>query len=73
MHTFVVCACKFQDFAQSQKIFARSHDREIVTFRNSVLSSRPGWEPALSSGGACAELQHGVGGAGREGDHCCGR
>ena len=24
-----------------------------------LLSSRPGWEPALSSGGAGAELQHG--------------
>ena len=35
-----------------------------------LLSSRPGWEPALSSGGAGAELQHGDGGAGREGDYC---
>ena len=24
-----------------------------------LLSARPGWEPALSSGGAGAELQHG--------------
>ena len=36
MHKFLVCACKSQDFAQSQKIFARSHDRETVTFRNSA-------------------------------------
>ena len=36
MHKFLVCACKSQDFAQSQKFFARSHDRETVTFRNSV-------------------------------------
>ena len=34
-HKFLVCACKFQDFAQSQKNFARSHDRETVTFRKS--------------------------------------
>ena len=26
MNHFVVCACKFQDFAQSQKNFARSHN-----------------------------------------------
>ena len=36
MHKLLVCACKFQDFAQSQNIFARSHDRETVTFRNSA-------------------------------------
>ena len=35
MHNFVVCACKSQDFAQSQKYFALSHDRETVTFKNS--------------------------------------
>ena len=35
-----------------------------------TLISRPGCEPALSSGGAGAELQHGDGGAGREGDSC---
>ena len=40
MHTFLVCACQSQDFAQSQKVFARSHDRETVTFRNSVLTIR---------------------------------
>ena len=34
----LVYACKSQDFAQSQKIFARSHDRETVTFRNSASS-----------------------------------
>ena len=32
-----VCACKCQDFAQSQKLFAWSHDRETVTFRNSAV------------------------------------
>ena len=37
MHKFLVCTCKFQDFAQSQQIFALSHDRETVTFRNSVF------------------------------------
>ena len=35
MHKLLVCACESQDFAQSQKKFARSHDRETVTFRNS--------------------------------------
>ena len=34
MHKLLVCACKSQDFAQSQKKFVRSHDRETVTFRN---------------------------------------
>ena len=41
MHKFLVCACKYQDFAQSQKFFARSHDRETATFRNSALN--PSW------------------------------
>ena len=36
MHNLLVCACKFQDFAQSLKKIAQSHDRETVTFRNSV-------------------------------------
>ena len=35
MHNFSVCAYKSQDFAQSEKNFAPSHDRETVTFRNS--------------------------------------
>ena len=35
LHKFLVCAYKSQDFVQSQKNFARSHDRETVTFRNS--------------------------------------
>ena len=35
LHKLLVCACKYQDFAQSQKKIARSHDRETVTFRNS--------------------------------------
>ena len=34
MHRFFVYACKSQDLAQNQKMFARSHDRETVTFRN---------------------------------------
>ena len=38
-HTFLVFACISQDFAQIQKKFARSHDRETVTFRNSVKKS----------------------------------
>ena len=33
----LVWACKSQDLAQSQKICARSHDPETVTFRNSGL------------------------------------
>ena len=36
MHQFLLRAYNSQDFAQSQENFARSHDREIVTFRNSV-------------------------------------
>ena len=35
MHRFFVYACKSQDLAQNQKMFARSHDRETVTFRKS--------------------------------------
>ena len=38
MHHLLVCSCKSQEFAQSQKKFARSHDHEIVTFRNSVVT-----------------------------------
>ena len=36
MHKFLVCAYKYQDLAQSQENFARSHDRVTVTFRNSA-------------------------------------
>ena len=36
-HKFLVCTCTSQDFAQSQKIVARLHDRETVTFRNSAF------------------------------------
>ena len=35
IHKFLVYACKSQDFAQSQKKIARSHNLESVTFRNS--------------------------------------
>ena len=35
MPKFLVCAYKSQDFMQSQKLFARSHNRGTVTFRNS--------------------------------------
>ena len=35
----------------------------------SFATSKPGWEPALSSGGAGAELQHSDGVAGREGGY----
>ena len=38
MHEFFVCACKFQDFVQSQEIFAQVHNRETVTFRNSGVT-----------------------------------
>ena len=37
MHKYLVCACKSQDFVQSQNFFARLHDRVTVTFRNSVI------------------------------------
>ena len=36
MHEFLLCECKSQDFGQRQKIVARSHDHETVTFRNSI-------------------------------------
>ena len=39
-HNFVVNSCKSQDFAQSQKYFARLHDHGTVTFRNSDFFSR---------------------------------
>ena len=32
----IIGAYNFQDFAQTQENFARSHNRETVTFRNSV-------------------------------------
>ena len=35
MHKFLVCPYKYRDSAQSHKNFARSHDHETVTFRNS--------------------------------------
>ena len=38
MHIYLVCAYQSQNFAQSQENFARSHDRETVTFRNSAYS-----------------------------------
>ena len=36
MHYFFVCAYNSQDFSQTQENFARSHDRETATFRNSA-------------------------------------
>ena len=36
MHTFLVCKYNFQDFAQTQENFARSHKHVTVTFRNSA-------------------------------------
>ena len=36
MHKFLVCEYESQNFEQSQENFARSHDSETVTFRNSV-------------------------------------
>ena len=41
MQKNLVCAGKSKDFAQSQKKFARSHDRETVTFRNSGPPYKP--------------------------------
>ena len=38
MLSFLVCACKSQDIAQSQKIFGRSNDRTTARFRNSASS-----------------------------------
>ena len=35
MHILLVFTYKSQDFAQSQENFARSHDPETVTFKNS--------------------------------------
>ena len=35
LHKCLVCTYKSQDFAQSQKFFARSHNRGTMTFRNS--------------------------------------
>ena len=34
----IVRKYNYQDFAQTQGNFARSHDRETVTFRNSEVS-----------------------------------
>ena len=36
MHKLLTCACKSQDFAQSQKKIARLHNLDTVTFRNSA-------------------------------------
>ena len=36
MQKYLVCACKSHNFAQSHNLFARSHDRETVTFKSSV-------------------------------------
>ena len=36
MNNFLVCAYKSQDFAQSEKSFARWHDWKTVRFRKSV-------------------------------------
>ena len=35
MYKFLVCSYNSQDFAQTQEIFVRSHNRETMTFRNS--------------------------------------
>ena len=35
IHKFLLCACKSQGFAHWQKFLLQSHDREILTFRNS--------------------------------------
>ena len=36
MDKLLVCTYKYQDFAQSQNFFVRSHGRQTVTFRNSA-------------------------------------
>ena len=36
MHKFLVCAYNSKDFTQTQENFARSHDCETMTFRNSA-------------------------------------
>ena len=36
MHIFLVCTDNSQDFAQTAENFARSHNCQTVTFRNSV-------------------------------------
>ena len=43
MDKYLVCPYNSQEFAQTQENFARSHDRETVTFRNSgmVAFSQP--------------------------------
>ena len=38
MHTFLICAYKSPDFAQTPENFARSHDCETMTFRNSAIT-----------------------------------
>ena len=38
MHKLLVCAYKSQEVAPSQNFFARSHDRETMTFRNSAVA-----------------------------------
>ena len=63
LHIRLVCAYKSQDFKQIQEIFARSHDCETVTFRNSDLSHscpvqfpltcQPPPLPALPAGWPC--------------------
>ena len=39
MHNFLVCTYHSQNFAQIPENFARSHDRETVTFKNSDFLS----------------------------------
>ena len=41
IHDFFVCTFKSQDFAQIPENFARSRDRETVTFRNSGWNKEP--------------------------------
>ena len=41
MHTFLVCAYNSKDLAQTKENFARLHDHETVTFRNSVWEGNP--------------------------------
>ena len=39
MNKFLVCANNSNDFKQTQENYAKSHNRETVTFRNSVTDT----------------------------------
>ena len=47
MHKFLFCVFKSQDFTQSQKTFARSHNRETVNIKNSAEDILPDATPPI--------------------------